>query len=110
MLTIKVKQHVLRRWPQRVGQEVDEEQIERMFRAGYTTIEPAKKGRLIVHTNGYVFVITRTNTSIIVHTTYGKYGEYKKKRSNLEQAYTQFEIDKWERHQYRRTVRSGKGS
>lgn len=110
MLKIHVKNHVLIRWPERVGGAVSIDMLEKMFRHNrYAVLEPGKKGRLIVSIKGLVFVISKSNAALIVHTVYGTEDAYKYKRDNVDTAYTQFEVDRWERHQYRRNVKYGKG-
>lgn len=84
--------------------------LEKLFKhQRYVVLEPGKKGRLIVSIKGMVFVISKSNAALVVHTVYGTEDAYKYKRNNLDVAYTQFELDRWERHQYRRTVRYRKG-
>lgn len=66
----------------------------------YTVLEPGKKGRLIVAIKDFVFVISKSNSTLTVHTVYGKYENYKLKRPHAVDDFEQVALDKWERHQY----------
>lgn len=92
---------MLHRWPKRVGTEADEKYVEQLFRRNrYTVIEPAKKGRLIVSLKDIVFVISKSNSTLTVHTTYGKLENYTIKRPHAVDDFSQVALDKWSRHQY----------
>lgn len=109
MRNIWVKPHVLYRWPERVGTPVSEKYIEQMFKNNrYNVLEPARRGRLIVHIKDYVFVVTRTNSTLIIHTVYGRYADYSLKRPHAVDDLDQVERDRWERHQYINKVRFAK--
>ena len=100
----------MNRWPERIGGEVTTGYLEKLFRHNrYTVLEPGKKGRLIVSVDGKVFVISKSNASMTVHTVYGTEEAYKYKRKNIDKAYRNYELDRWERHQYRCTIRYKKG-
>lgn len=110
MKKIHVKSHVLYRWPERIGTNVDTRYIEQMFKNNrYEILEPAKRGRLIVHIKDYVFVISKSNSTLTVHTVYGRYENYELKRPHSVDDFYQTALDKWERHHYITKVRNSKG-
>jgi hypothetical protein len=105
MKNIKVKSHVLYRWPERIDDKIDvrnlEHYIEQMFKNNrYLVLEPAKRGRLIVKIKDYVFVISKSNSTLVIHTVYGKFENYTLKRPHAVDDFAQVALDKWERHQY----------
>ena len=77
MRKICVNTHTIVRWKERVGTDTDKKHIEQLFRNNvYEVLESARFGRLIVKVKDFIFVISRTNTKTIVHTTYGKATDY----------------------------------
>lgn len=99
------KAHVVKRWKQRVGTDKTAEEIEEIFRKNnYTRLEFGHSGKLIVSCVGYVWVISRTRKSLIIHTVYCSLEEYKEKCPHREKAQQCYEVYRWEKQQ-RRTGR-----
>lgn len=97
---------MLARWPERIGGEATEESIRRLFKNGhYTVLEPAWQGRLIVSIKDMVFVVSRTNTTLVIHTVYGLLSDYDLKRPHAAGSYEEIELAKWERHQHKKQTR-----
>lgn len=104
-----VNAHAITRWSERVQKNVTDVKgyIEQLFRNHhYIVVEPAKKGRLIVQIKNYMFVISRTNSSTIIHTTFGSADDYEIKRPHAVLDREQCQLDKWTRHQYIANIRN----
>jgi hypothetical protein len=101
MSFILVKSHVLIRWKERILEKphIKKEDIVRMIKRGYKVIEPGREGRTIIESSGYVFVVTKTNKSMIVHTVYCKVEDYDTKCDHIENVSETHQIARWEKQQ-----------
>lgn len=76
MLSVKITSHALYRWSKRVGTKKSAVDLATMFKTNkYVDMGIGYEGRRIVALCGYVFVISKEGSNIVVHTTFGREAE-----------------------------------